>query len=119
MKKNLVLYPTRPIVGQSFVGAKKHVIPNQCMTLQEIIRRFIKREPLPAEHEGSYHEGEYDLEKLAKEDMVVRGQVLEDVKADVEVKRKRAQKVKDDIERAMQKDPKEDLSAKPLDSPPA
>lgn len=91
--KKLVLYPSKPIVGIDFSGVKKHVVPNQSMTLKEIIRRFVKRESLPAEKQGIYHESDYDLEKVLNEDIVDRHEILEEIKSDVEVKRK---KVKDE-----------------------
>jgi len=111
--KKTICYPEVARRPQSFKKSRVYVIPNQSMTLQEIIRRFVKREPLPQQKEGIYNEGEYDLEKVAKADMVEQDIILEEVKKDVEVKRKRAKKVQEDIERAMQKDPKEDLPAKP------
>lgn len=110
MAKRLILYRDQPRAGQSFKKSQKFVVPNQSMTLQEIIRRFVKREPLPQMKDGSYHEGEYDLEKLAKEDRVVRDEVLEEVKRDVEVKKVRAKKA---VESSRQVDPKEVVSPKP------
>lgn len=112
-----VLYPKRPRKPQDVSGWKSRAVPNQSMSLQEILRRFVKRESLPAMKEGIYHEGEYDLEKVAKMDMVEQSDILEEVKKDVENKKKRMEKVKKDIETAMQKDPKEDLP-KPQEDPP-
>lgn len=79
------LYPQVVVKGQSFVGVKEHVVPMQSMTLREIIRRFVRKEALPISHEGTYNdEYEYDLEKLAKEDLTVREEVLATVKAQAE-----------------------------------
>lgn len=76
------LYPVMTIEGQSFKGVKKHVVPNQSMTLHEIIRRFIKREALPVSHEGTYEDRyDYDLEKLANEDLTVKDEVLQEFRA--------------------------------------
>lgn len=90
--------------------SKKVVIPNQSMTLSEILRRFVKREPLPVSQEGIYHEGEYDLEKLAKEDFVVKDEVLDEVKKTVA----RRKKVAEDMIAAA-KAPKEPVIPKPVD----
>lgn len=87
MSKELILYPARPVKYQSFKGVKKCTIPNQSMSLKEIIRRFVKREALPTMKEGIFVEGEYDLEKLSKEDLVIQNEVLAVVKADVAKKK--------------------------------
>lgn len=73
-----MLYPKVVVKGQSFKHCKKVVVPQQSMTLQEIIRRFIKRETLPVSHEAVYEDRyDLDLEKLAHEDLTVQGEVLE------------------------------------------
>lgn len=86
----LVLYNPRPNVAQDTKGWKKFTIPNQSMTLQEILRRFVKREPLPLEHEGTFYDGEYDLEKLSKADRTEQDEVLSNVRDTVK-------RLKDDI----------------------
>lgn len=92
------LYPQVTVKGKSFVGVKKHVVPMQSMSLREILRRFVRKESLPISHEGTYNDSyDYDLEKLAKEDMTVQQEVLAEVKAkaaalDKEVKKQEAEK---------------------------
>lgn len=72
------LYPKVVVEGQSFKHCKKLVTPNQSMTLQEIIRRFIKKEALPVSHEGTYEDRyDIDLEKLQHEDLTVKDEVLQ------------------------------------------
>jgi len=104
-----------------FNGVKRLTLPNQCMSLQEMLRRFVRREPLPVEKKGVYIETEYDLEKLAKEDRVHQDEVIEIMKQDVEVKKAKAEKAKADKaakEEAIkqQSDPKPDPV--PETSPP-
>lgn len=79
------LYPKIIVKGQSFAHVKKVVVPNQSMTLKQIINRFIKHEALPVHQEGTYFDGEHDLEKLATEDITVKHEVLVDQKAKVEM----------------------------------
>lgn len=70
----------KPSQGQSFEGTIDEVVPNQNMTLQEILDRFTRGEPLPVRQDVSYT-GEdpnvsldnplhVDLEKMAVADMV-------------------------------------------------
>lgn len=72
----------RPVtdVGQSFVGCKIHTVPNQNLTLREIIKRFIRKESLPIEKQGTYNENLGDLEKLAKADIFERVERAKDLK---------------------------------------
>lgn len=76
------LYPDVIVKGQSFVGCKKLVVPSQSMSLREILRRFVRKESLPISHEGTYEDRyDYDLEKLAKEDLTVQEEVHAEMKA--------------------------------------
>jgi len=86
------LYPSRPSKGQSFVGVKRCVVPNQSMTLQEILRRFVKREELPIARKGMYEERFGDLEKLSKADITVQMEEVERIKADLDLFRLREEK---------------------------
>lgn len=79
----LRLYPPVPVVGQSFAKAKKVVMPNQSMSLREIIRRFMRNESLPVSHEGFYADDMGDLEKMSKEDITIRHERAAAVRASV------------------------------------
>lgn len=68
-KSRLQLYPLRPDAGRDFKGSKIHTVPMQSMTLREIIRRFVRKESLPINREGVYHDGFGDLEKMQHEDL--------------------------------------------------
>lgn len=65
--KKLVYYSTRPQwKGVDFSNCVKQTVPNQAMSLKEIINRFVRRQSVPVEHEGSYHDRfDTDLEKLS------------------------------------------------------
>lgn len=62
-------YPDRPVPGKSFKGVKKLTVPNQSMSLQEIIRRFTRNESLPIKQQGVYDTRFGDIEKIAKMDI--------------------------------------------------
>lgn len=99
------LYPKYVRKGQSFKGVKITVVPDQSMSLKDIIRRFIKKEALPLSKEGFYEDRfDYDLEKVQHEDLVVKDEILETVKADVAKKKekheKEVEKEKDAMKRA-------------------
>lgn len=113
-----------------FEGVKRVTLPNQCMSLQEMLRRFVRREPLPVEKKGIYHESDYDLEKLATADRTEQDEVLEVMKRDVEAKKKKVtdakekeaaeKKARDDAAEAdmrkrieKQNDPKESIPKQP------
>jgi len=67
------LYPKVAIVGQSFTGVPSVTVPNQSMTLKDIIARFIRRESLPiGNSQAMYAEGLGDLEKMAYSDITVQ-----------------------------------------------
>lgn len=105
--KNLVLYPKIPVKGQSFAGVKRVVVPMQSLSLKEIIRRFVKQESLPISKEGVYDDRfDYDLEKLAHEDLTVQHEVIEEMKQkaaefDAKIKIQETQK-KDAMSKAAQ-----------------
>jgi len=103
---------------QLFKGVKVMVLPNQTMSLKEMLRRFVRREVLPVEKQGIYYESDYDLEKLAKEDRVDQEAILSEMKEVVAGKKAKAEsalKAKRDkeeaaakaAEAAKQSDPKE------------
>jgi len=78
------LYPNVPVAGQSFIDVKVVTVPNQSLSLREIIKRFIRNEALPLEKEGIYEERMGDLEKFAREDITVRHERAAAMKANVE-----------------------------------
>lgn len=120
MSGKVVLYPARPRKGQSFKGVKKFVVPNQSMTLQEILRRFIRKESLPVAKDGIYEERFGDLEKLAKKDITEQFEVVEELK---EVSRKKKkfdaeEKARIEKEAAEPKPPHQGPEPLPIPGPP-
>lgn len=74
------LYPTVVVEGQSFKGCKVYTVPQQNMSLREIIKRFVRREQLPVSHSGVYIENLGDLEKLARADIFERVEHAKELK---------------------------------------
>jgi len=74
-------YPTRHIKGQSFIGTPKVRVPKQSLSLREILKRYIRREPLPGTNDGIYEERFGDIEKLAKSDIVIQMEKVDSLKA--------------------------------------
>lgn len=64
----------------SFKDVKRTVVPNQSMSLREIVRRFVRRESLPLSQDGVYEERFGDLEKLAKADITVQFERVAEIK---------------------------------------
>lgn len=56
---------------------KKAVVPNMTMSLQEIIDRFTRGEPLEIGRDGNYSDGDDDLEKVGHMDLVDRDEFIE------------------------------------------
>lgn len=74
------LYPSRPIVGQDLSKEPIIVVPNQSMSLKDILKKFMRRESLPVEKQAFYAENLGDLEKLAKADITVQLERAADLK---------------------------------------
>lgn len=69
-----------PSVGLVFTD-KKSVLPNQSLSLQEILERFTRGEPLEIGREGAtYDDGPEDLEKLSHMDLVDRAEYINKLK---------------------------------------
>lgn len=86
------LYPQVVVSKQSFKGTKVCTLPDQSITLKEIIKRFLRKEALPISKEGLYEDRMGDLEKLANEDITVQMERAQELKATL----KKAQKQKED-----------------------
>lgn len=57
--------------------SKRLVVPDQSMSLEEILSRFTRGESVAIGHETSYHESEDDLEKLSRMDLVDKGEYID------------------------------------------
>lgn len=77
--RKVAYYSPRPRwKGLDFKDCPIVTVPNQSMTLKDILTRFIRKQSLPVQHEGSYHVvGDTDLEKMAKADWVDQNEFLQ------------------------------------------
>lgn len=55
-------------------------VPDQSLSLEEILQRFTRGEPIQAGHDTSYHESEDDLEKVSHMDLVDREEYVDKLK---------------------------------------
>lgn len=67
--------------GQDYSNEEVLTVPNQSMSLEEILNRFIRQEPLAIGKDVSYHESEDDLEKLQRLDPVDRQAYIKKMQA--------------------------------------
>jgi len=74
------LYPKVARKARSFKGIKEVTMPDQSMSLREIIKRFVRKESLPIQQQGFYEDRFGDLEKLAHEDIVIQLQRATEIK---------------------------------------
>jgi len=80
MKTKTVLYPKPRASKKVIKWGKKVTVPNQAMSLAEIIRRFTRKEALPIEKEGLYEDRFGDIEALSREDITVRKERAEELR---------------------------------------
>lgn len=67
-----------PEVSKGFATkGGKITVPDQSMSLQEILTRFTRKEKLPIGFDIQYHNVDYDLEKVARLDLTERDEFLE------------------------------------------
>lgn len=123
--RNVYLYPPVKVVGQSFAGVQKQVVPKQSMSLREILKRYVRREAIPGTTEGVYEERFGDLEKLSKADIVEQMetvQILKDKISDVRKKESdridAAKKAEEEKKAQASKVSNEGVGVPPLNSPP-
>lgn len=71
--KKLVLYK-RTLVPKGYVckAMDRATVPNQSLSLKQILTKFIKREALPVGRQGVYETKFGDLEKIMNADFVER-----------------------------------------------
>lgn len=86
-KPVLHLYVRPKVAGKSFKGVKVVTMPDQSMSLREILQRFIRKESLAISKEGTYADVGLDLEKLANADMVEQMEVADIIKDDLRKKK--------------------------------
>lgn len=118
MAGTLRLY--RPVKDQpkSFKGVKSITVPNQSMTLKEILRRFIRREALPIEKQGTYETRMGDLEKLAQQDITVQMERVQEIKENLARAKARMDMKAEDEKRAALKKELEEQQKQQQQPPP-
>lgn len=62
------------------ISGKKAVVPDQAMSLQEILTRFTRNEQLPIGKNAQYDDGDHDLEKVQHGDLVDRAEFVEEMR---------------------------------------
>lgn len=111
------LYKIPVTKGKSFKGARKHVMPNQSMSLREIVQRFVRRESLPISKEGLYEERFGDLEKLKNKDITEQMDKVEELKTQIDGFTKRQKKRAQEAADAAKKDSTPSTTNSPTKSP--
>lgn len=87
--------------GFSWNG-KKIVVPNQAMSLHEILTRFTRNEELPIGKDAEYDDGPDDLEKVRHMDLVDREEYMDKLKeTQKQYKAQEDKKVKDEKARLL------------------
>lgn len=76
----LITYPVVIVKAQDYSHVKVKTVPDQSMSLQEIIRRFTRKESLPIEKEGTYETRFGDLEKIGNMDLTEQSEKIADIK---------------------------------------
>lgn len=88
-----------PSDGVDFSKEESVVVPDQSMSLQEILERFTRGEPLPVMHETQYGDDDLDnplnedLEKMANADLVDKAEYRDRLK-EVQVNYEKQEKIK-------------------------
>lgn len=59
------------------IDGPKIVVPDQAMSLHEILERFTRNEELPIGKDVQYHESDDDLEKISHMDLVDRAEYVQ------------------------------------------
>lgn len=79
--KSMALYSRRtPPKSYSFKNEKVVTVPNQSMTLKEIIRRFTRKEPLAIEKQGFYETRFGDIDALQRMDITERLEAIDAIR---------------------------------------
>lgn len=62
--------------GESFEGQPVLVVPNQSLSLQDIIERFTRGEAVPVGNDVNFHDSDDDIEKIRHMDLVDREEFM-------------------------------------------
>jgi len=104
IKFRSVAFP-KPSEGKSFEGQKDLVVPDQSLTLREILERFTRGEPVAVGQDAVFDDdSDEDLEKLSHMDLVDKAEYVEKLKqvqkAHERQEKERERKEKEDAQKA-------------------
>lgn len=68
--------PETRYAGLSFKDCKVLTVPNDALTIRQIIARFVRNQSLPVQKEGVYMDVGEDIEKIRKADFTEREEFL-------------------------------------------
>lgn len=102
MRYKSIAFPT-PSKGVTYEGVKKSVVPNQALTLQQILERFTRGEAVNVARDGNYHDGEDDLEKMSHLDLVDKEEYIQKLKTTQKDYEKQERKKVLDLKKAAEK----------------
>lgn len=127
MKKALK-HPNFILKGEDYSKSEILVVPNQSMSLHEILLRFTRKERLPVSHEHIYGDdiaekgvpiGDLDLEKESRQDIFDMHQRAESIRDRIKLAREKQRKKLEEIEAAKKEKEKEVIpERKPVLDPP-
>lgn len=103
--------PRKQYKGQDFSKEEVLTLPNQAMSLQEILERFVRNEPLAIGKDVNFHESEDDIEKLRRLDPVDRAAYIRKMQEVQDKFNLQEQKRKEAMEEKARKDFLEKLEA--------
>lgn len=69
----------KPSTGLTTTG-KKQVVPNQALSLEEIIARFTRGETVNVGRDAQFFDGDEDIEKMSRMDLVDREEYVDKLK---------------------------------------
>lgn len=93
-----------PYKGQDFSKEEKLTVPNQAMSLQEIIERFTRNESVDVGFPVHFHESEDDLEKLRFLDPVDKREYIKKMQAVQDAYNAQEEKRRKDSEESARKE---------------
>lgn len=80
----------------------KQVQPNQAMSLETILERFTRGEPVAIGRDVQYHESDDDLEKVSNMDLVDKAEYVDKLKQTQKDYEKQEKKKQADVRKAAQ-----------------
>lgn len=99
-----------PSLGKKAIG-KKIVVPDQSMSLAEILARFSRNEKVPVGHDVQYDESDVDIAKLGRMDLVDREEYVKKLKSTQEEYEKQEKRKQERVRKEAQAKVEEEIRA--------